>query len=358
MNIKIHSSELNRIMKTLGRCIDGRHQSFSNIKVIYDNNLLTLRGTNGQFSAVMSTPLLGGDGETFCVDGELFGKVCAMSKGEVEINTDGHNCVMKGNGRTRLPIVKANIPAYPKMDGNVKTTVIRAEAFRKGYNGVAYAVSNDQGQARIVLTGVNTEIGTDMIRMVSLDGFRMAMEESVCSGEEMKMVIPGAFMKLIADSTVDGEEITVRTDGTKVQAETDGMAISCPLLSGEFPDYRRLLPESFKTEAMVNAEQLRTALKCGSVICSSSNLVKLFIGGDAMVVSGNSEEADFDAEIGCKVQGDGLKIAFNQKYLSDTIASIGGDEIVMKFNGPSQPCVVTGKEPDGVRLILPVRVMG
>ena len=86
MNIKIHSAELNRMMKTLGKCIGPRDLAYGNIEVIFDNNLLTLRGTNGQFAAVMSTPVLGGDGETFCVDGETFGKVCALGKGEMEIS--------------------------------------------------------------------------------------------------------------------------------------------------------------------------------------------------------------------------------------------------------------------------------
>ena len=82
MNIKIHSSELNRMMKTLSQCINPKDQYRSNVEVIYDNNMLTIRGTDGQVSAVMSAPILGGDGEVFCVDGSLFAKVCAMCSGD------------------------------------------------------------------------------------------------------------------------------------------------------------------------------------------------------------------------------------------------------------------------------------
>lgn len=357
MKIKIHSAELNRMMKTLGKCIDSRHQAFGNIEIIYDNNLLTLRGTNGQFSAVMSTPVMGGDGETFCIDGEMFGKVCALCKGEMEIIAEGNVCTIKGAGRTRLPIVNAKIPAFAHVE-NGKETVIKAEAFCKAFSGVEHAISADQQSARITLTGVNVEVGEYGLKMVALDGFMMAVETAQCSGEVFKMVVPGTFMRLVKDSVVSGDEITLRSDGTRIQVNTEGMMISCPLLIGDFPDYVRILPKEFKTECLVNAGLLRTALKNSAVVCSTGKLVKFELNGDVLTVSGNTEQADYEAELPCQTQGDGLKIAFNQKYMMDTIGSIGTEEVVLQFNTPSSPCVVQGKGENGVRLCLPVRVQG
>jgi len=357
MRIKIHSSELNRMMKTLGKCIDSRLQQYGNIEIIYDNNLLTMRGTNGQFSAVMSTPVMGGDGEAFCVDGETFGKVCNLCKGEMEIITEGRVCTIKGAGRTRLPIVEAKIPAFASVDKG-KSTVIKAEEFSKAFGGVEHAISDDQGQARITLTGVNVEVGEYGLKMVALDGFMMALETAQCSGEAFKMVVPGTFMRLIKDSTVSGEEITIRSDGTRIQASTEGMRISCPLLVGDFPDYQRILPKEFKTECLISADQLKTALKNSAVVCSTGKLVKFVLNSDVLTVSGNSEQADYEAEIPCQTQGDGLKIAFNQKYMMETMGSIGTEEVTIQFNTPSSPCVVQGKGDVGLRLVLPVRVNG
>ena len=66
MKIKIHSSELNRMLKTVVQCIDTKIQTKnSNINIIHDNNLLAIRATNGTFSAVMTAPLMGGTGESF-----------------------------------------------------------------------------------------------------------------------------------------------------------------------------------------------------------------------------------------------------------------------------------------------------
>ena len=357
MKIKVHSSELNRMMRTISKCIDGRQQAYGNIEVIYDNNMLTLRGTNGQFAAVMSTPVMGGDGETFCIDGEMFGKVCALCKGDVEIVTEGNSCIIRGAGRTRIPIVKAKIPDFVRPDYDA-TAKVTAQNFAKCFSGVEHAICTDQSNARIALTGVNVEIGDDSIKMVTLDGFMLAIESAECSGEEAKMIVPGTFMRLIKDSTATGEEITLTTDGHRIMAETEGMMIACPLLISEFPDYNRILPTDFRTECLVDADSLRTILKNSAVVCSTNKLVKFDITDNKITISGNSEQADYEAVVECDTRGDNLKIAFNLEYILDTIGSVSSEEVIMKFNTPSSPCVVQTKTDNGIRLVLPVRVMG
>ena len=354
MKIKIHSSELNRMMKTLSKCIDPKDANRGNVEIIYDNNLLSIRGTNGTLSAVMCAPLLGGTGESFCVDGTMFARVCAMCSGDVEISTDGNVCTIKGAGRTRLPIVKASIPAFQRVNG--QEAKVQAEAFSRGYNSVSYAISADQN--RVVLTGVLMESSGDGIRMTALDGFKMAVEYVDGVTDGMKTVIPGMFMSLVSQSTSSGETITFRTDGKRVQAETDGMLMACTLLAGDYPDTDRIMPKDFKTETLVKADQLQYALKSGSAVNTMNNLVKLVIGENTVTVMSNSEQADFDAEVGCETQGDGLKIAFNHKFLMETISSIVGNDIVLKFNTSVSPCIVQAKGGNGNRLILPVRVAG
>lgn len=355
MNIMIHSGELNRMMKTISQCVDNKIDKFSNIEICHDGSQLTIRGCNGVFAAEMSTPLLGGDGEKFCVDGTMFARVCNMCSGDVNITTDGKNCTIKGSGRTRISIVDAEVPAYKELPEDCSGVFVKARDFSHAYGCVAHAISKDQ--SRLVLTGVLTEVDETGLRMTTLDGFRMAIETVDCDGDPMKIIIPGNFMNLIQKSISVGETVHIVTDGKKVQASTDGMRISCGLLVGEYPDVGRILPEDFKTECLVSADQVASALRNSNTVNSKTGLVKMVVGEDMITVMSNSEKADYDAEISCKTQGDGLTIAFNQNYLMDTIGSIVNGEAVMKFNSPSTPCVVQGKNDTGIRLILPVRVV-
>ena len=354
MNIKIHSSELNRMMKVLNQCINPKSSDLGNIEISHNNNLLTLRSTDGTTAAVMSAPLLGGDGEVFCIDGTMFSRVIGMCNGEVSIITDEKTCTIKGAGRTRLPIVKANIPVYEKFDG--KKLTVNAGDFAKCFGSVAYAIATDQ--SRPVLTGVRIESKQGKMEMITLDGFQLAIESAGCVGDDFTVVVPGSFMKLLSSNTAATEQVNITVNKGRIQADTDGMLIASTLLAGDFPDHNRILPQSFSTESMVNAETLRNALKSGSVVNNGNNLVKLIVAQDSLTVTSNSEQADFEADIPCETQGESLNIAFNQKYLISTISVISTEDLVIKFNSAISPCIVHGRNENGIHLVLPVRTRG
>ena len=355
MNIKIHSSELNRMMKVIAQCTDPKdNANKANIEIGNLNNQLYIHASDGHFSATMTTPMLGLDDEKFCVDGQMFARVCAMCNGEVQIITDDKTCTIKGAGRTKLPIVNANIPRHEDVIG--KKAVISAEQLNRCYGSVAYAVSTDT--TRLYLTGILTEVNGGKMKMTSLDGFQMSIESAECEGDEIKAIIPATFLKLVTQATSSGEDVTIYTDGHRIAAQTDSMALSCGLLTGDYPDVARILPTEFKTECMVNAAELMNALKSGSVVNNKQNLVKMEISENSIRVMNNSEEADFEADINCDTHGPDLKIAFNLKYLMNTINAIAAENVILHFNTSVTPCVATCKDEDGVRLVLPVRVQG
>lgn len=352
MNIKVHSSDINRMMKTIVQCTDQKDiTNRANVQITFDNNKLFFTASNGQFSAVMFTPVLGGDGETFCVDASMFAKVCAMQNGEIVLSTDEKFCTIKGVGRTRLPIVDANIPGIDGIDGE-KITVNAAD-FSHCYDSVSYAIATDQ--SRIQLTGVLTETDGNNMRMVALDGFQLSVEEVPCKGDASKIVIPGGFMKLISQSVSGGEELTLITDGKIVIAETEGITLRCGLLVGDFVDYNRILPKEFTTLCKVNVTAFRDALKAGNVVNNKQNLVKLVVGMENVTIKNNSEQADYEASVPCATQGNELKIAFNQKYLTNMIGAVIDEEAEIGFNSSTAPAVIRAK--NGCRLTLPVRVM-
>lgn len=354
MNLKVNSSDLNRMMKIISQCIDTRDTVHGNIEIIIDNNMLSIRGANNTFCAVASMPCVGASGESFCVDGEMFGKVCSMNKSFVEIITDSKTCTIKGVGRTRLPLVDAKIPSLKRLKG--KTLMVNAGDFRSCYDRVAYAVSTDE--TRVVLTGVMMESVSGVLRMAALDGFQMSVEETKCAGDDVHVVIPAAMMKLIATGTTDEEDVKITVNDSAIQAETSVMLVRCGLLAGEFPPWQKIVPNDFKVSCRVNVAELKDALKAGSIVNNKQNLVKLDITADSMRVMNNSETADYEAEIPCATRGNSLKIAFNQRYLASTISTVDTEEADMNFNGPTSPVVVLNTNGQGIRLVLPVRIAG
>ena len=60
------------------------------------------------------------------------------------------------------------------------------------------------------------------------------------------------------------------------------------------------------------------------------------------------------------MQGDagGLEIGFNNRYILDALRAAPTDELLLKLNSPTSPCVIQPAGEDGsfLYLILPVRI--
>lgn len=365
MKIKIHSSELSRMMKVVLPCIDQHDLSNrANIEIHGENDTLIIRATNGVMSADVRTPYIWGDEESFCVDGQMFAKVVGACSGVVEISTDGKSCFIKGAGRTRLPIVDATIP-YGKhigmSDPGAVATIIKASDFIRCYNGVSYSVSSDQ-TSRPVLSGILVEVAGNSMRMTGLDGFQMSIEYASCESGTFSVIVPNAFMKLVSQSVVPDSELTLTVLENRITACTDDMSITCALLSGQYPDVKKIMPTEFKITCHTNGAELMNALKAGTVVNSKQNLVKLEISGDSIHITNNGDNADYEADVPCITDGlamdTALSIAFNYKYLLNAISAACGDDTVLFFNSSLSPCVVQRRTVQGDHLVLPVRIAG
>ena len=357
MKVKVLSTEIGRMMRILSGCIDPRDEKNSNVEISHNNNMFSIRAVNnGQF-VKMSTPLLGGDGETFCVDGKMFANIIGRSTGDVEITTDDKICLVKSNGRTRIPIVNVKLPIPAEVSGS--TFAVTGEDFISVTDRVRYASAQDD--TRPILTGVLLNVEHDRMTMAAVDGFQMAVESVYGQGDDMNIVVPNMLLKRICDCAGPEECVGITTDGSRISFCTDTAEITGSVLHGDFIDYQKIVPTSFTTSVLINVEELKDALKGSGVVGNVKNLVKFIIHSDHLTVTSNSERADFEADVPCQTNGNELTIAFNDKYVMNALSALEDDEIVIHLNTPVSPAIFSEKPREnlfiGTHLVLPVRVM-
>ena len=147
---------------------------------------------------------------------------------------------------------------FPEMNDISDGTMISVpqNKLKDMINRVVFSISTDE--SRILLTGCLMEITPDEIRLVALDGFRLALQkdkrdysESVQEGMR-RIVIPGRVMnelsKIIADEEATCDLIF---NNTHIKAVFGNSVVSSTLLSGEYIDFRKIVPTEFKTRALV-----------------------------------------------------------------------------------------------------------
>ena len=355
MNVKLDAKEINRAAKVLAGIINPRDTMFSCIQISGEPDGVSFYATNRILSAKMKIPMIGVDEEAFCIDGTMFTRIVQGATKDVEIVTDGKDCTIKAIGKTRIPIIDREMPKMDAAEGNEFS--LNADGLRGAVGKVYHAVSADE--SRIVLTGIKLESYVGGISLVALDGFQMAMEKlALPCPENIKMVIPGVQLKKVCDSLNLGEDVLISSNGSHVTFRTDGAEMTVTLLHGEYPDVARLLPTSFKTSVRVCADELKTVIKAGQIASEKNNLIRLEIYENELIIRTQSQSADFEAHVDCETQGEGMKIGFNQIYLLEAINSIDTEFVTMNFNSATSPEVTKPDAGEGIRLTLPVRVMG
>lgn len=356
MNIRVHGADMNAAMRIIKKCVMPKDPKLANVEISHGGDGIDLRATNGNFYASVHVPVMVEEFAPFCVDGTTLASIMSMNANrEIEIAAEGQSCVIRGSGRTRIPMLRTHVPEMETVSG--QTVTMDAMAFARICKQVKHAIATDM--TRIVLTGALVETDGAKMTMMALDGFRLARETAACGGDAVKAVIPGGFLALVASSVADGETLELATGGKAVVARTPFVTLKCGLLTGEYVDVNRVLPADPGSECLVNRNDVLDALKSANAVVNVANVekpVRLVIDGNVMKLSGNSERADYEAEIECmRNGGERLNVAFNAAYLVNALSTLDTDEIVMSFHGQTAPMIVRRREGEGIRLVLPVR---
>jgi DNA polymerase-3 subunit beta len=88
--------------------------------------------------------------------------------------------------------------------------------------------------------------------------------------------------------------------------------------------------------------------------------VKLEISNDSVIITSNNTETgqSYD-EISCDIDGANLEIAFNPRYLIESLRAVDDERISLRFTTALSPCIIRGVETDTYKyLILPLRLRG
>ena len=132
------------------------------------------------------------------------------------------------------------------------------------------------------------------------------------------------------------------------------------LLDGKFGNYASLLPQEYKLFVIVNRQDLQTGIERASLMSKegNSNLIKLKIEDDLLVITSNSQLGKVREEVEVNMQGEELEIAFNSRYLLDVLKNMEEDVIRLEMTSSITPCVIKAKDNDSYKyLILPVRLL-
>jgi DNA polymerase-3 subunit beta len=234
---------------------------------------------------------------------------------------------------------------------------------------VAMAASVDE--ARPVLMGVLVTVDKDAITMAAADGFRLSVRKGTLSqpaAQPVSVIIPARALSELARVATDGNEMIsmVLPKGRgQVVFRMKEVEVVSQLIDGTFPDYQQIIPRSYKSRTILSTPALLKACKQAEIFArEGSNVARLDIksSGDlepgAVEISAQSEETGSNETIvAATIEGVGLLIAFNVKYLREVLEVIKTPNVALETSAQNAPGVIRPVGDDNfLHVIMPMHL--
>lgn len=348
----------------------------SNILLATDEGRLKLAATNLELAIVTWIGAKIEDEGQITLPARLFTELVNSLPNEridLDLNVRTHT-VQLGCLRTKASIKgieAAEFPPIPSVNGgDMSATVQMAPDLLRGIiNQVAFAAAADD--TRAALTAVLVSFGDSELTMAATDGFRLSVRQTKLPGalpQKLDVLVPARTLNELARLLVDEKdpvEITVTPNKSQILFHTSNVDLVSRLVEGSFPNYRRIIPESYTTRSVVSTGDFLTATRRASFFArEAANIVKLALtpGEDAApgkltITATSAEMGGNEDDIDAVVSGKGVEIAFNARYLTEVLGVLTDQQIGLETNSSTNPGVLRSLGEDGfVHVIMPLQI--
>lgn len=271
--------------------------------------------------------------------------VTSIKCGEVKYELSGYDA----SEYPELPSVTGGFPIV--VDKEMLSEMVRQTIF-------AVAVND----AKVVHTGIKIEISTGEIKLIAVDGFRLAVrtEPIDYTGEDISFVVPSKAMSEIV-KLMEGEEKTVSISLGKrhITFEVNNYCVVSRLLEGEFLNYKAAIPANVSTTVIVNTNDLMQAISRTSLIIvdQTKSPLRCVFDNNYINISSLSTIGSANDRVEAKIEGQRVEIGFNNRFLLDALRYCGTDEVIIQLGSSVSPILILPPAGNNFTfLILPVRI--
>ena len=298
---------------------------------------ITLRATDMELAFEVVLPAEGSAEWAACVMGSDF-IACAkkLAKTGFSIEPGEGSLLLTGtDGASELTSVSAEgfpeLPAPAKELPVVRIPVLR---FKRAIQLGSIAVSKDT--TKPTLSAVLVHLSKHHVRVVSTDGFRLAVAEVPCDTklkDEVRLIVPKRALDLIPTLLGDEGEVELCWDGTTLYLDQPGLKFSTRLVTGNYPAYEKVLPAELPKKVILDREVfLRTLRFVGLKKDDYNKNVRLFYEfPNLRTVFQHPDEGVNQATLPFTGEEQPFELAFNIDYLTELLERLPGEEVVYQF---------------------------
>jgi len=239
-----------------------------------------------------------------------------------------------GRSRTKIAgMSRESFPELPEMPAAIAE--IPVGLLSSMISRTLFAISMEE--SRFTLNGALLLLGSGGITMVATDGHRLAYVESSMAANggtspSFRALVPkkamGEIVKLAEQGGPESKLVLAGDENHLFFRFGDRLLITRKL-TGNFPDYERVLPKDNTNIAKLKKEEIRSAIeRVAQFADERSRAIRVQFGqGEVKVFSSSVETGESEESVPGEYTGPDLEIGFNAQYLLDFLRAIPQDDV-------------------------------
>ena len=223
-----------------------------------------------------------------------------------------------------------------------------------------FAVSDDE--TRYFMNGIFLEKRDDSLIMVATDGRRLSFISRKISVqmENMKgVILPPKILTIVRKLSSGEGSLSLALTDKNVFIRLGATRLSSNLIDGQFPDYRRVIPDAQKYCATVEKKSLEDALRRVSLLVEQKSRKVMFSlsDGTLTIMSKESELGVATEELPCEYTGPQMSFAVNCMYMSEPLREIASQTVTMEFSDVNKAITLKPSPDEGyTNIIMPMQL--
>lgn len=277
----------------------------------------------------------------------------------LELKSGNLHLVSKSSKTTIKALNSEDFPIIPKISQE-NGFEVETNLFLQGFQAVSFAAAVSDIKPEI--SSVYIYNNESELTFVATDSFRLAEKniKTTNSLSNFSLIIPFKNLSELVRvlSSVEQDKIIVSYNKNQMAIQTDDLYLTLRIIDGVYPDYKQIIPTTFKTEFNIKKTDLINLLKLASIFSDRFNQIDLVIQKDKDLLEINSSNQDVGenkTEFNTKIKGENLEVSFNAKYLIDCLNSFSDEVVNLRFVDKNKPLVIEGVSDYTFRyLVMPV----
>ncbi|MCQ2486872.1 MAG: DNA polymerase III subunit beta [Clostridia bacterium] len=279
----------------------------------------------------------------------------------VRIEADERQLCTIKCGEAEYKIVGIDAAEYPELPAisTENSVIVDSDVLGNMVKQTIFAVSTADNN--IIHTGIKFEISENKLRLIAVDGFRLAIrtENIKYEGDDISFVVPSKTLSEVIKLLDGGDVVSLSVAKRHIIFEVGSYCVISRLLDGEFLDYNAAVPKTHSTEVVVNTKTFIESIDRTSLLITDrlKSPLRCVFDENVIKISATTSIGTANDKINASVDGNRVEIGFNNRFLIDAFKATDVEVVKVHLNGSLSPITIEPMEGEQfLFLVLPVRL--